>query len=137
VDLEVLRHELDTFGIDPKRVGVDRNAMIIEEGDKERERGLQLRERLSSTLCGVGSAVARRALRGADVRTAEIAAQNVVWLEKLITNVSEEANSALDAGKVFWLRELKASGYRFTTLRAILRQRRGIRRRPDSLAKSG
>ncbi len=85
--------------IDPKRVGVDRNAMIIEESDKERERGLQLRERLSSTLCGVGSAVARRALRGADVRTAEIVSKAVSWLGELITNVSDETNSSLDKGK--------------------------------------
>ncbi|MGO9404984.1 MAG: adenylosuccinate synthetase [Terriglobales bacterium] len=99
VDLEVLKYELDAFGIDPKRVGVDRNAMIIEERDKERELGLQLRERLSSTLCGVGSAVARRALRGTDVRTAQIASKEVPWLEELITNVSEETNSALDQGK--------------------------------------
>lgn len=99
VDLEVLKYELDAFGIDPKRVGVDRNAMIIEQSDKERECGLQLRERLSSTLCGVGSAVARRALRGADVRTAQIASKEVPWLEELITNVSEETNSGLDQGK--------------------------------------
>jgi adenylosuccinate synthase len=99
VDLEVLRYELDAFEVDPRRVGVDRNAMIIEESDKERERSLQLRERLSSTLCGVGSAVSRRVLRGADVRTASRAAKEVPWLESLITNVSEEANSALDSGK--------------------------------------
>jgi adenylosuccinate synthase len=99
VDLEVLKHELDTLKLDPTRVGVDRNAMIIERGDKEREVGLQLRERLSSTLCGVGSAVARRALRGADVRTADIASKEIPWLEEMITNVSDEANSALDHGK--------------------------------------
>jgi adenylosuccinate synthase len=99
LDLDVLRYELDAFKIDPERVGVDRNAMIIEENDKECERDLQLRERLSSTLCGVGSAVARRALRGAEVRTAAIASKNVPWLKQLITNVSEEANSALDDGK--------------------------------------
>jgi len=99
VDLEVLKYELDTFRIDPERVGVDRNAMIIEEGDKERERGLQLRERLSSTLCGVGSAVARRALRGSDVCTAQVASKGAPWLRKLITNVSDETNSALDQGK--------------------------------------
>jgi adenylosuccinate synthase len=99
VDLEVLKYELDTLRIDHGRVGVDRNAVIIEESDKEREHGLQLRERLSSTLCGVGSAVARRAMRGADVRTAETASKTVSWLQKLITNVSEETNSALDKGE--------------------------------------
>jgi adenylosuccinate synthase len=99
VDLGVLKYELDGFGIDPSRVGVDRNAMIIEGADKECEDALHLRERLSSTLCGVGSAVARRALRSADVRTAGVAAKQIPWLEPLITNVSEEANAALDRGK--------------------------------------
>ncbi len=99
VDLEVLKYELDALKIDPKRVGVDRSAMIIEERDKQNEEGLQLRERLSSTLCGVGSAVARRALRGADVRTAEIAGKQIPWLGELITKVGEEVNSALDRGE--------------------------------------
>jgi len=99
IDLEVLRYELDSFAIDPRQVGVDRNAMIIEATDKEREAGLHLRERLSSTLCGVGSAVARRALRGADVRLAGQAASSVPWLGELITEVSEEANTAIDQGR--------------------------------------
>ena len=99
VDLEVLRYELDMLRLDPRRVGVDRNAVIIEAKDKDAEIGLQLRERLSSTLCGVGSAVARRALRGSDVRTASVAAREVPWLAELITNVSDEANSALGRGK--------------------------------------
>jgi adenylosuccinate synthase len=99
VDLEVLKYELDMLGLDHRRVGVDRNAMIIEDIDKEYEVSLQLRERLSSTLCGVGSAVARRVLRGADVRTAGVAAKEVPWLAELITNVAEESNVALDRGK--------------------------------------
>lgn len=95
VDLEVLKYELDMLGLDHRRVGIDCNAMIIEDIDKNHEVSLQLRERLSSTLCGVGSAVARRALRGTDVRTAAVAAQQVPWLAGLITDVSEEANAAL------------------------------------------
>lgn len=77
VDLEVLKQEMDMLRLDRRRVGVDRNAMIIEESDKDREAALRLRERLSSTLCGVGSAVARRALRSTDVRTAATAAKTV------------------------------------------------------------
>ncbi len=41
IDLEVLKQELDALALDPRRVGVDRNAMIIESGDKEREVGLE------------------------------------------------------------------------------------------------
>lgn len=99
IDPEVLKYELDLLRLDPKRVGVDRNAMIIEQSDRDRESHLQLRDRLSSTLCGVGSAVARRALRGTDVTLAGQYAGEVPWLAELITDVSEEANSALDRGK--------------------------------------
>jgi adenylosuccinate synthase len=97
--LEVLKYELDSLGLDKRRVGVDRNAMIIEEGDKKLESQLQLRERLSSTLCGVGAAVARRVMRGRDARLASLFARDVPWLSDLITDVSEEANTAIDRGK--------------------------------------
>jgi len=99
INPKILRAELDHLGIDVQRVGVDQNAMIIEELDQENERQLKLRERLSSTLCGVGSAVARRALRGADVRLAKQAVSQYTWLEKILTDVSAEANDALDAGR--------------------------------------
>ena len=70
VDLSVLREEMEMLKLDSVRVGIDRNAMIIEAGDLETEQELQMRDRLSSTLCGVGSAVSRRALRTRNVRIA-------------------------------------------------------------------
>jgi adenylosuccinate synthase len=60
VDLDVLRSEFETLGLDATRVGVDKNAMVISAADREEERRLGLGQRLSSTLCGVGAAVARR-----------------------------------------------------------------------------
>jgi adenylosuccinate synthase len=99
IDLGVLEAELLELDLDLSRVRVDRNAMIIEESDKQDERRLCLRERLSSTLCGVGSAVARRALRGEGVRTAADAANSIPWLQGLIANVSAEVNTAVDAGQ--------------------------------------
>jgi len=99
IDLDVLKFELDSLRINPNRVGVDRNAMIIQQSDRDQESRLGLRDRISSTLCGVGSAVARRALRGADVKLAGQVAQDVTWLAALITDVSEETNRALDRGK--------------------------------------
>ncbi|HXE92015.1 MAG TPA: adenylosuccinate synthetase [Terriglobales bacterium] len=99
IDLQVLRSELKAFDLGANRVGIDRNAMVIEESDRENEARLKLRERLSSTLCGVGSAVARRALRGADVRLARDAAEQHPWLKGLLTDVSGEANEALDRGR--------------------------------------
>jgi len=98
VDLEVLKKEIENLGLF-SRVGIDRNAMIIEDIDRKNEVDLHLRERLSSTLCGVGSAVARRALRGTGVRLAGDVAPQVSWLAPLLTDVSAQANRALDDGK--------------------------------------
>ncbi len=69
VNLSVLRKEISDFG----------------------------RERLSSTLSGVGSAVARRALRKQDVRLA--GRIDEPWLKRLITDVADECNRALDCGR--------------------------------------
>jgi adenylosuccinate synthase len=97
IDLAVLRQEMRDFDLDFRRVGVDRNAMIIEDSDREIEARLGMNNRLSSTQSGVGSAVARRAMRQADVRLARDVREE--WFSRLITDVADESNSALDAGK--------------------------------------
>ena len=97
IDLTVLRQEIDAFGLDSHRVGIDRNAMIVENKDRDTERELGMWDRLSSTLSGVGSAVARRALRQKDVRLARHIKDE--WFSKLITDVADECNSGLDIGK--------------------------------------
>jgi len=40
VDLEVLRAEIEVLGLDDRRVGVDRNAIVITIADRVREREL-------------------------------------------------------------------------------------------------
>jgi adenylosuccinate synthase len=99
VDLDVLQSEIQALGLEPHRVGIDRNAMIIEEQDSQNEARLQLRERLSSTLCGVGSAVSRRALREPGVRLARQAAIDHQWLSDLLTDTADEVNRAVDLGR--------------------------------------
>ncbi len=110
VDLDVLRSEIDSLRLDPGRVGIDRNAMIITEKDREREQQLGLRERLSSTLCGVGSAVARRALRSDDVGLAGEVATTQDWLRPFITDVSAEANIGVDSGRKILIEGTQGSG---------------------------
>ena len=96
IEPTVLKEEIESFSIDPSRVGIDGNAFIIEEKDRQTERALHLRERLSSTLCGVGAAVSRRVLRGEDAKLAKEAGTIYPWLARLIVNVSAEVNAALD-----------------------------------------
>lgn len=73
--------------------------MLIESADKQAEANLGLRERLSSTLCGVGSAIARRAMRGDSVCLAKDARGPNAWLKPFLTNVADEVNGAAEMGK--------------------------------------
>jgi adenylosuccinate synthase len=101
VDLDVLKAEIDALSISPDRIGIDPNSFVIDARDRDTERALKLQERLSSTLCGVGSAVSRRALRAGDAKLARDVADLHPWLRNLVVKegVSREVNSALDEGK--------------------------------------
>ena len=110
VDPEVLHREIEMLRLDPSRIGIDRNAMIITEEDRASERHLSLAERHSSTLCGVGSAVSRRALRSDDVQLAASAAATYGWLRPYLTDTSAELNSAADKGKNILIEGTQGSG---------------------------
>ncbi len=101
IDPEVLRSEIESLALPPERIGIDRKCFIIEDKDRETEQSLGLRERLSSTLCGVGAAQARRVLRGEDARLARDASHEYPWMAEYLTDVSDEVNTTLDHdGKV-------------------------------------
>ena len=99
IDPEVLKQEIELLGLPPERIGIDRNAFIIEERDRIEEHRLHLRERLSSTLCGVGAAQSRRVLRGEDASLAKDIDRDHPWLGRYLTDVSYEVNTALDGNK--------------------------------------
>ncbi len=97
INPEILLTEIKSTGIDPSRVGVDRNAGIISTLEGEEEGLLRLRDRLGSTLSGTGMGVANRALRKPGFKLAK----DVPELRKYLTDVSAEVNSLLDkSGKV-------------------------------------
>jgi adenylosuccinate synthase len=96
IDPLVLRQEIESLSLPNERIGIDRKCFIIEDKDGEKEKALGLRERLSSTLCGVGSAQSRRVMRGEDARLAKDASQEHPWMSKYLTDVSHEVNTALD-----------------------------------------
>lgn len=99
IDLAVLKQEIDSLKLPRERIGIDRKCFIIEERDRENERGLRLHERLSSTLCGVGAAQSRRVLRGEDARLAKDVSGEFPWINQYLTDVSDEVNTALDREK--------------------------------------
>lgn len=101
IDPEVLRNEIEVLKIPADRIGIDPNCFVIDARDRDTERSLELQERLSSTLCGVGSAVARRALRSGDAKCAKDVVGRYPWLGELLVeeSVSAEINAALDREK--------------------------------------
>jgi adenylosuccinate synthase len=101
IDPVVLKQEIDFLSLPPERIGIDRKCFIIEAKDREQEQSLSLRERLSSTLCGVGAAQSRRVMRGEDARLAKDVSGNYPWMTEYLTDVSDEVNTTLDHdGKV-------------------------------------
>jgi len=66
IDIDILEAETEQLGLAPGRdVIVDPLATVITEDDKAAERGAGLREKLGSTLSGVGAALKRRIARDA------------------------------------------------------------------------
>jgi adenylosuccinate synthase len=99
IDPVVLKREIEFLELPADRIGIDRKCFVIEEKDREKEQSLGLRERLSSTLCGVGAAQSRRIMRGEDARLAKDVSCEHAWLAKHLTDVSAEVNAAIDRGK--------------------------------------
>ena len=96
VDPRVLKHESIETGVEKERLFVDRNAMVIEEADLKAERTVLLGERIGSTQSGVGQAVARRVLRGADARLIRDVPEVTDFAS--VIDVSELVRRRLDAG---------------------------------------
>lgn len=99
IDPSIVKQEIESLGLTPERVGIDHKCFIIEGKDREQEHRLHLSERLSSTLCGVGAAQARRVLRSEDAKLARDAGSEYPWLIRYLTDVSDEVNTALDLEK--------------------------------------
>ncbi len=91
IDTDVLLGEAERLGLGPDRLGIDFRATIIEAEDRAAESSVHLRERLGSTLCGVGAAVARRALRDGSVRHAS----DIEGLRPFVSDVPQEVHQAL------------------------------------------
>ena len=91
VNPEVFLREVEVCGLDPERIGIDRNAGVIEEIDISNERSLDLSVRLGSTGTGVGSAVSRRVLRDSNFSLAG----NNSALRPFVTSVREELGSVV------------------------------------------
>ncbi len=95
INPDVFLREVETCGLDRERIGIDRNAGVIEEVDLSNEKSLDLSGRLGSTATGVGSAVSRRVLREPDFRLAK----DHPALSPFVTSVRDELASAVRQDK--------------------------------------
>ena len=92
INPDILLRELESCRVNRARLGVDFNAGVIVAEDEKNEKALDLREKIGSTLSGVGAAVARRVLRDGRFHLAK----DEPKLQPFLTCVSDEINSALD-----------------------------------------
>jgi adenylosuccinate synthase len=99
IDPYVLKEEIEFLNLPMSRIGVDRKCFVIEDKDRRKEQELRLRERISSTLCGVGAAVSRRVMREGSARLAKDIVGEHPWMSGLLTDVTEEVNTGLDHEK--------------------------------------
>lgn len=93
INPQILLKEIEDTGVDPKRVGVDFQAGIIEEKHIERDSKPDLKGRIGTTGTGCGPANADRALRILKI------ARDINELEPFLTDVPGEIHVALDAGE--------------------------------------
>ena len=109
VEPNILMEEIRLCGLDPSRIGIDRNAGIIEPYDKDTEREAQMEPRLGSTGSGTGAAASRRAIRDPEFRTA----RHVPSLAPYLTGVPEELDEALSRGEHVVLEGTQGFGLSF------------------------
>jgi len=95
INPQILLQEVELAGIDPRRLGVDRNAVVITDRDAQKEYDLGLRTRIGSPLSGTGLGVINRILRDGSARLASESPE----LSSFITDVSAEVNNGIDIGK--------------------------------------
>jgi adenylosuccinate synthase len=85
--------ELEQTKIDPKRMGIDQMASIIEEKHAMQDRASAVNKGIGTTGWGVGPAVEERARRTAKL------ARDIPELKPYLADATAEVNDGIDAGK--------------------------------------
>ena len=94
LDLDILFSEMTLCGLNPQRLKIDPNAVVVSGEQKKLENGSGLRESIGSTLSGTGVAVADRASRNGRVRLAKDEPQ----LQRFLLPTKEFMRSFISAG---------------------------------------
>ena len=85
--------ELELTKIDPKRMGIDQMASIIEEKHSAQDKASAVNKGIGTTGWGVGPAVEERARRTAKL------ARDISELKPYLADATAEVNDGIDAGK--------------------------------------
>jgi adenylosuccinate synthase len=93
VDAKVFFDELALTQVDPKRIGIDQNASIIEPKHAEQDKASAVNKGIGTTGRGVGPALEERVRRTAKL------AKDIPELKPFLTDQVMEVNDGLDAGK--------------------------------------
>jgi adenylosuccinate synthase len=93
VDVKTFFDEMALTQVDPKRIGIDQNASIIEQKHCEQDKASAVNKGIGTTGRGVGPALEERVRRTAKL------AKDVPELKPFIADQVMEVNDGLDAGK--------------------------------------
>jgi adenylosuccinate synthase len=93
IDVALLLSEIELTRLDPARLMVDRNAVVITDDDRETEQRGGLREQIGSTCSGTGAAVAKRVTRTSDLYLA----RHAEALGPFVTETSPVLRELLEA----------------------------------------
>ena len=95
IDVPILLQEVARLNLDPARLVIDPNAMLISEADRRQEEQSDLGRRIGSTCSGTGASVIRRAMRG----SGEVLARACRELAPFIAPSVNLLRGVLDAGE--------------------------------------
>jgi adenylosuccinate synthase len=95
IRVEILKEEIRKYAIDSSRIGIDPNAVVIQDTHIANESYAKLGMRIGSTLSGTGGAVVARAGRSEGVSLAKDSDD----LRDFLTDVADEVSRAHRSGK--------------------------------------
>jgi adenylosuccinate synthase len=95
IDISVLLQETARLNLEPERLVIDPNAMIVTEADRQEEERADLGRTIGSTCSGTGAAVARRVMRGDETALASAYPE----LARYVAPSADVLRHLLDAGE--------------------------------------
>lgn len=94
LDIPRLLEEVRLCALDPSRLLIDRNAMVLEDVDRDTEMDAGMRDEIGSTCSGTGAALMRRVQRESNVRLAH----DLPHLRLFVGDADVVLRRLLDAG---------------------------------------